>query len=235
MKRKKFDIPSCNDCQLVHNTAFKHLTPDETDILNFEKGCNHYKRGNIIFHEGNKGNGVYCIYKGVIKLYKTGIDGREQIIRFAKPGRMIGFRSVLSNESACTTAEALNDVSLCFIPAKTFLNLVQSNRQFSMHLIQLSCKELGEANKFILDMAQKNVRERLAEVLLLLDETFGTDKDGVLDISLTREEIANIVGTATESVIRLLSEFKKDKLIEISGRHIKILNEKELNRISDVY
>ncbi len=235
MKRKKYEDISCNNCQLTHLSVFKHLTQDELDVLNFEKGCNHYKRGNIIFHEGNKGNGVYCIYKGVVKLYKTGIDGREQIIRFAKDGDIIGFRSVLSNESACSTAKAINDVSLCFIPAKTFYTLVQDNRNFSLNLIQLSCKELGEANKFILDLAQKNVRERLAEVLLLLDETFGRDKDNVLQINLTREEIANIVGTATESTIRLLSEFKKDKLIELNGRNIKILKMKELQRISDVY
>ncbi len=235
MKRTNLEIPSCNDCRQVHHTVFKHLTQDELDTLNFEKGCNHYKRGNIIFHEGNKGNGVYCIYEGILKLYKTGIDGRKQIIRFAQKGSLIGFRSVLSNESACTTAEALNDISLCFIPAKTFVALVQNNRNFSMNLIQLSCKELGIANRFILDMAQKNVRERLAEVLLLLNETFGKDENNILKISLTRVEIANIVGTATESVIRLLSEFKKDKLIELNGRNIKILREKELERISDVY
>jgi len=235
MERKKYENISCNSCHIMHLAVFKHLTQDELDVLNYEKGCNHYKRGNIIFHEGNKGNGVYCIYKGVVKLYKTGIDGREQIIRFAKEGDIIGYRSVLSNESACSSAKAINDVSLCFIPAKAFYNLVQDNRDFSLNLIQLSCKELGEANKFILDLAQKNVRERLAEVLLLLDETFGRDENGNLKVNLTREEIANIVGTATESTIRLLSEFKKDKLIELSGRNIKILKEKELQRISDVY
>jgi len=235
MERKKYENISCNSCHIMHLSVFKHLTQDELDVLNYEKGCNYYKRGNIIFHESNKGNGVYCIYKGVVKLYKTGIDGREQIIRFAKEGDIIGYRSVLSNESACTSAKAINDVSLCFIPAKAFYTLVQDNRDFSLNLIQLSCKELGEANKFILDLAQKNVRERLAEVLLLLDETFGRDENGNLKVNLTREEIANIVGTATESTIRLLSEFKKNKLIELNGRNIKILKEKELQRISDVY
>ena len=94
---------------------------------------------------------------------------------------------------------------------------------------------MGEANSFITDIAQKTVRERLAEILLLLVHDFGLDNESFLNISLTREELANIVGTATESVIRLLSEFKSDKLLELNGRKIKILNKKGLEKISNVF
>jgi CRP-like cAMP-binding protein len=101
--------------------------------------------------------------------------------------------------------------------------------------MQTTCKELGEANTFITDIAQKTVRERLAEVLLKLRDTFQYDQEGVLLISLTREELANIVGTATESVIRLLSEFKHDKLIDLNGRKIKLLDIKRLEKISNAF
>jgi CRP-like cAMP-binding protein len=104
-----------------------------------------------------------------------------------------------------------------------------------MELIQLACKELGEANQFLTDIAQKSVRERLAEVLVKLKESFSVDADGFLNISLTREEIASLVGTATESVIRLLSEFKSDKFIDINGRKIRILNEERLRKLSNYY
>jgi len=228
-------VPNCEMCPLRHKTVFRHFTKEEIDQLTFEKGCNFYKRGNIIYHEGNRGNGIYCVNKGIIKLYKTGLDGKEQIIRFAKPGDIIGYRSILSNEPACTTAKAIEDAVLCFIPAKTLINMVKNSTDFSMELIKLSCKELGEANKFILDIAQKTVRERLAEVLLLLKESFGLDEDNVLQVSLTREELANIVGTATESVIRLLSEFKTDKLIELNGRRIKLIDVKKLDKISNIF
>ena len=171
----------------------------------------------------------------LLKLYKRGIDGREQIIRFAKPGDLIGYRSTIINESLCTSAKALQEASLCFIPSNIFIQIVKENQAFSMHLIKLSCKELGEANNYILDMAQKNVKERLAEVLLLLKDTFGLDNDNVLKVLLTRKEIANIVGTATESVIRLLAEFKKDKIVELKGKRIKLINIIQLKRISDVY
>ena len=202
---KSFQTLSCNDgCLVRSNSIFKHLTPEELEKVTFEKTTEQYKRGSIIYREGSRINGCYCIQKGIIKVFKTGIDGKEQIIRFARVGDIIGFRSVLSNELACTTAEILDDAGLCYIPAETLVYLVKHNGNFSMELMQLTCKELGEANAYITDIAQKTVRVRLAEILIHLKNDFGLDESNILQISLTREELANIVGTATESVIRLL-------------------------------
>jgi len=227
---------SCDDeCLVRSNSIFKHLSREEIDRVIFNKTPEHYKRGSIIYRESSRINGCYCIQKGIIKVYKTGIDGKEQIIRFAQPGDIIGFRSVLSNELACTTAEVLNEAKTCYIPSETLIDLVKSNGNFSMELMQITCRELGEANAYITDIAQKTVRERLAEILVHLKNDFGLDADNVLQISLTREELANIVGTATESVIRLLSEFKQDQLIELNGRKIKILDEPGLIRVGNLY
>ena len=99
----------------------------------------------------------------------------------------------------------------------------------------MACNELGDANSYITDIAQKSVRERIAEVLVSLTNEFGLDDDQILQISLTREEFANIVGTATESIIRLLSEFKNDNLIELKGRKIRIVNIPELKKIGNIY
>ncbi len=227
------NLPVCGDC-FSFNSIFNSLTESELDILNFEKGCNFYKRGNVIYQERNRIAGVYCVNKGIIKLYKTGIDGREQIVKFAQKGDIIGYRSILSQELACTTAKAIEDSVLCFVPAGLFMRLIKENNDFSMQVMRLSLKELGEANKFILNIAQKTVRERLAEVLILLMDTFSLDEDNYLKVSLTREEIANIVGTATESVIRLLSEFKSDKYIEVNGRRIKIVNIQALKKLASI-
>ncbi len=228
-------IPTCETCDLQKFSVFKHLTKIELANLSIDKGCNFFKRGNVLYNEGNRINGFYCVNQGVVKLVKTGIEGREQIIRFAQKGDIIGYRSILSKELACTTAKVIDDAVVCFIPASKLFGLVQNNNSFAMELMKLACKELGEANKFILDIAQKTVRERLAEVLMLLRETFGLDEDHVLQILLTREELANIVGTATESVIRLLSEFKSDKIIALNGRKIQFLNENTLIRLSNFY
>ena len=170
---------------------------------------------------------------GILKIYKTGGIGKEQIIAFAKSGDITGYRSVISNEAACTTAEIIEDAVICYIPAQVIFDLVKKNSDFSLSLMQLSCKELNQANSYIKDIAQKTVRERLAEVLLMLDKTFGTEPDGTLKVTLTREELANIVGTATESVIRLLSDFKSEKLIGLAGKKIQLLNKALLNKISN--
>jgi len=233
--KNRDQIPPCDNCLQSYDSIFKHLTPEEHATVEREKVCNTYKRGSVIYHESSRTNGFYCINSGIIKIFKTGIDGREQIIAFAKKGGIIGYRSILSNELACSSAKVIEDATLCFVPGEILVNLVKTNGNFSMAIMQQTCKELGEANAFITDIAQKTVRERLAEILLKLMEIFELNEDGVLQISLTREELANIVGTATESVIRLLSEFKHDKLIDLNGRKIKILNIKQLEKISNAF
>jgi CRP-like cAMP-binding protein len=229
------NIQACPDCATRHISIFRNLSRDETELLNKQRVCNFYKRGSVLYHEGNRINGFYCVNKGIVKLFKTGMEGKEQIIRFAKEGEVIGFRSILSNELACTTAKVLEDSVMCYFPGEVLFGLIKTNGRFAMELVQLACRELGEANKFITDIAQKTVRERLSEVLVLLEETFHTEDDHTLKITLTREELANMVGTATESVIRLLSEFKSDKLIELSGRKIKLIDIPGLKRIAGIF
>jgi CRP-like cAMP-binding protein len=226
--------PNDDDADLCGFLLFKKLTDDELNRLNFEKSCSTYKKGTVIYREGSRLTGFYCVTKGIIKIYKTGIDGKEQIIKFAKRGEIIAYRSLLSQELACTTAKVIEEAVLCHVPYQTLLYLIQNNWQFSHHMLQIVCRELREANDYITDIAQKSVRERLAEVLLLLRENFDLDRQNTLQISLTREELANMVGTATESVIRLLSEFRSDNLIELQGRKIKFLNIPGLRRIANI-
>ena len=229
---KMVSFPYCMDDS---NSVFRHLIPDEKDKVYNESTCSEYIRGTIIYREGQRINGFYCIQSGIVKIFKTGIDGKEQIIRFAKKGDIIAFRSVLSAELACTTSEVIENAILCYIPGDTLFYLIKNNGNFSLDLLQLVCKELEEANSYITDIAQKTVRERLAEIILHLHDNFGVNQDNILNITLTREELANIVGTATESVIRLLSEFKADQFIELSGRKIKITNIQGLKKTANIY
>lgn len=235
MKQQEIHVPLCDKCSLESGSLFKHLSSEELQILNYEKDFRQYKRGDILYQEGNRISGFFCVNSGVIKVFKTGFDGKEQIIRFAKKGDIIAYRSVLSNELACTSAKVIEDCQVCFIPSEILIQFIKTNSSYSLELLKLACHELGEANSFITDIAQKTVRERLAEILLLLANDFGLDEENFLKVSLTREELANIVGTATESVIRLLSEFKSDKLVELNGRKIRILNQRGLEKISNVF
>ncbi len=229
-----YNYKSDNPDILDSKSIFRHLSDEELSQIPIDQEPEPYKRGSIIYKEGDRIYGFYLVKKGIIKIYKTGFDGKEQIIRFAKKGDIMGFRSTLSRERACTTTKVIEDALIIFVHSETVINLVKTNGEFAMELLQIACKELGEANDYITDIAQKTVKERLAEVLIHLKKEFDLDNERYLKISLTREELANIVGTATESVIRLLSEFRSDMLIELQGRKIKILDEDALIKIGNL-
>lgn len=232
--RSMLKRPTDDETDLSGFNLFKKLNEEEFNRLNYEKTCSLYRKGTVIYSEGSRLTGFFCVTSGIVKIFKTGIDGKEQIIRFAKKGEIIAYRSLLSQELACTTAEVIEEAVLCHIPYQTLLFLIKNNWQFSHHMLQIVCRELREANEYITDIAQKTVRERLAEVLILLKENFDLDNQNTLQISLTREELANMVGTATESVIRLLSEFRQDNLVELHGRKIKFLDTPGLRRVANI-
>ncbi|NVK03604.1 MAG: Crp/Fnr family transcriptional regulator [Flavobacteriia bacterium] len=238
MTRKTTPSPvpfDCSTCGKRHLSLFKDLSVEELDELNNVKSCTSFRKGQIMMSEGTRTNGVFCIHSGKAKLHRLGQNGKEQIIRFAVNGDLIGYRSLLSDEPLSATVEALDDLHACYIPKHVLFQFLEKNPRFSLNILRMACHELGEAGKLITDIAQKSVRERLAEVLLMLKTQFGLNDEGAIDIALTREEIANMVGTATESVIRLISEFKGDGLIDVKGRNITVLNEPELVRIGKVF
>jgi CRP-like cAMP-binding protein len=233
--KKRAEQIRCDTCGSRDKSVFCSLSPEETADIDASKSCNYYAKGQVIFHEGNRINGIYCVSKGKIKLFQIGNEGKEQIIRFAKEGDIIGYRALLSEEPLSASAATLEETSLCFIPKSQLLKLIENNPNFNFKMLKLLSHELGEAAKVITELAQKPVRERLAETLLILRQTFETDENQVIQVKLSREEIANIVGTATESVIRLLSDFKKERLIEVEGRSIKIVNIPGLTRVANVF
>ncbi len=180
--------------------------------------------------------GLYCINSGKVKIYQCGFEGKEQIIRLAKDGDVIGYRALISGEGYSATATVIEDSKICMIPKEYFFELLQNNPDITRSVMKLLASELKEAESKITNLAQKPVIERLAEVLLMLKEYYGNeDEDNSLNISITREEIANIVGTATETTIRLLSELKKDGILELSGKKIRIINFDSLLKLANLY
>lgn len=195
-----------------------------------------YKKGEIIFHEGGHGFGIYCINSGKIKLSITGEEGKEQIVRLAKGGDVIGYRAVLSGERYAATAIALEDSNVCFIPKDQYFQSLKADTSLAFETMKLLSRQLHEAEQRITHLAQKPVRERLAESLLFLYETFGFEEGTqCISVQLSREDIANLVGTATETAIRLLSELNRDGIIELTGKKIALINLKELNRVANLH
>lgn len=207
------------------------FSEEEKKYLEEEKEERTYQKGEIILEEGNTPNGVYLFTQGTAKLYKIGFTGKEQIIRFLKKGDLIGYRSILSGQAFGASVTVLEETKVEFYPEKYFVKMLEKNAAFSFQMLQLISKQLGDAADTITTLAQKTVRERLAEVLMTLEKQLGVDNEGYIKIALTREEMANLIGTATESAIRLISEFKNDGLIAVQGRRIKIENRTMVSKL----
>jgi len=230
------NIPSmskCEQCIVRQFSALKTLNKDELLRLANCKTSYTIKKGESIFEEGEPTNGIYCIKDGVCKLSKLTPAGKDQIVKFIRPGELLGQRSMISDESANLSAIAVEDMEVCFIPKDEILNFFTQNNKFSLNVMKDICADLREADDLSIAMAQKSVKERLAGALLYLEEVFDCDIDDTLRVQLSREELAGMIGTATESCIRLLSEFNKQGLIEIRGKKIALLNRKELQKLAD--
>lgn len=223
---KSKNQPDCERCISRKDSLFKDLASDDLCHLNSHKTCNVYRKGQVIFYEGNSPMGLYCVNTGKIKIYKTGSSGKEQIVRLAKPGDLLGYRALIGDDVYTATAEALEDATVCFLDKKNFQQVIEHAPDIPNQILRNLCNELRDAENFIQSMAQKSVRERLAEVLLILRKKYGMDPQdqAVLGVTLTREDIANITGTAIETAIRLLSDMKEEGLIAFEGRRIRILD-----------
>ncbi|MEY3416605.1 MAG: hypothetical protein RL060_716 [Bacteroidota bacterium] len=234
---KKIETISCEECHSRNNSLFKNLSGEHLCTISENKTCTKYKKGQVIFYEGTRPLGLFCVNEGKIKIYKDGSQGKEQIINFGKPGDFLGYRALLSEELYAASAMALEDAKICFVPKADFMKVFLEDHEFVKRLMKSVCHEMGILEGKIINLAQKSVRERLATTLLLLKETYSMEGDTsqIIDIALSREDLANIVGTATETVIRLLAEFKLDQLIATEGKKIKILNPKGLAKIADFY
>ncbi len=226
-------MSKCEHCIVREFSSLKALNKDELLKIASCKTSYTIKKGESIFEEGESVNGIYCIKDGVCKLSKLSANGKDQIVKLVKSGELLGQRSMISDEPANLSAVALEDMEVCFIPRSEVLQFFNNNNQFSMNIMKSICGDLKESDDHMVSMAQKTVKERLAETLLYLEDTFGKNEDGSLHIQLSREELAGMIGTATESCIRLLSEFNKGGVIDLNGKRISITDRNKLKRLSE--
>ena len=225
-------MSKCEQCIVREFSSLKALNKGELLKMAQCKVSKTIKKGELIFEEGEKLNGVFCVKDGVCKITKLSPNGKDQIIKLGKKGDLLGQRSMISDEPANLSAVALEDMEVCFIPKTEILGFFDENNNFSMNVMKTICGDLKEADEIMVNMAQKTVKERLALALLYLAENFGLNDDNSLRIQLSREEIASMIGTATESCIRLLSDFNKLGIIIIIGKKIIINDQSKLKKIS---
>ena len=228
---QKKSLNNCANCPSLSKGVFCSLGEVELKDVSDHKITNVYKKGQTLFVQGNHPFGLYCISSGNIKVTKVGADGKESIVRIASSGDVLGHRSLFTDQHYMATATALDETKVCFLDKKFIMKVIQEQPTVSMNIIEKLSSDMGAAESKLSSLHQKNVRERLAELLLLLKESHGEKiEDGryKINLKLTREEMATMIGTANETLIRFISEFKETGLIEQEGKTIFITNEEEL-------
>jgi len=235
MKKNIHKEADCTPCLTDPNSVFGGLSTSERTEVFKNHSCAFFKKGELIYKEGDKPSGLLCLSKGKIKIFKEGVGGREQIVRMAKPIGFIGYRALFAEENYIASAMALEDASVCIIDKDTLFHLIKTNPNFAMTIIKSLATELGFSNNRTVTLTQKHIRGRLAEALLFLVDTYGFEDDGVtIKVYLPREDLANLSNMTTSNAIRTLSIFANENVIELDGRKIKVLEHQSLKHISQM-
>jgi CRP-like cAMP-binding protein len=216
--------------RLKKDQIFEGLTSEEHDLL-MGSGVTHpYKKGEILFREGGIPTGIFYVKVGRVKKYKATVKGGEQIFYVCGEGELLGYHALLGEEYYPDSAATIEDAEITFIPKENFLRVLRNSTVLSNRLLKALGHEFSLLINSITNLATKTVRERLAFNLLILEEKFKKPEkpNAPSEINMSRTDLANMVGTAKETLVRLLHDFKSDGLIESSGRIIRITNRKAI-------
>ena len=204
----------------------RKLLADNVRIVSF-------KKNDIIYRDGEPPREVMCLIAGKVKVYKDGVNGRSQIIRAIKAVDFFGYRAFFAGEEYNTSAMAIDNCVVAFLPIQLVIKFVHENNAVSMFFIRHLAKLLGTADERTVSLTQKHIRGRLAETLLFLKDSYGVEEDGyTLSIYLSREDIASMSNMTTSNAIRTLSSFAVENMIAIDGRKIRIMQDEELRKVS---
>lgn len=194
-----------------------------------------YQKNEIIYNEGDVPTNLLCLISGKVKVYKSGVGGRTQIIRVIKPVQYLGYRAYFANQNYVTAASAFETSYVCKIPMDLVYRWMEENIALSLFFVRQLSLDLGVSDQRTVSLTQKHIRGRLAEALLFLQESYGLEEDGAtLSIYLTREDLANLSNMTTANAIRTLSAFAAEKIVAIDGRKIKIIDMDAVRKISKI-
>ena len=195
--------------------------------LSTNRNINVYKKKQIVYSEGNHPNRLFYVQKGKVKLFKSNDDGKDLTIGLFGQGDYFGYMPLLENSVYKDTAEVMEDSEIAVIPREEFDELIKENPIVVKKFLQILAGNITEKENQLLGLAYNSLRKRVADALIMLQKKFG-DGSNPFSIHISREDLANIAGTATESLIRTLSDFKAEKMIDIKGGNIVLINEKKL-------
>jgi CRP-like cAMP-binding protein len=211
------------------------LPSDEYELLTRNKTEQSFKKGEIVFREGFYPTGIFYIINGKVKKYKVDKDGREQIIYVANTGELVGYHAILAEDRYPDSASTLEHSTITFIPKEDFLMVLQQSSVLNNRLLKTLSHEFSVLANSVTLFAQKSVRERLALQLIVMREKYKVNFEPgkPIEINLSRDDLASLVGTARENVVRVLTEFKEGQILETKGRKIIVLDIRKLIAIAN--
>lgn len=194
-----------------------------------------YRKHEMIYEVGANPNHLLCVMSGKVKIYCDGVGGRSQIMRVLAPGDLFGYRASLAQEPYVTAAAAFEPTRICMIPMPFIKTLMSSNNALCQFFVRLLATDLGISDQRTVSLTQKHMRGRMAEALLYLEEHFGTDcETGVINIQITREELAELSNMTTSNAIRTLSAFVNEGILCVEGRSIYITDRQALSHTNNL-
>lgn len=227
----------CENCFLkTTNGCFSTISLDAALDVNKNKTIQKHKKGKVIFSEGNLSTGLYCIKSGKVKLTKTNQSGKESIVQLASPGNFIGHYNLFNGLNYFASAVALEEVEVCYLPKKFIMESICNHPSLNLQIINQLSRGMSDAEIKLNSVLKKNVRERLAHLFVTLYTTHGTTMEGRtrLDIKLSRDEIASMIGTVNETVTRFITEFKTEGLIEEENKYFFIIDQERLKEFANL-
>ena len=236
MRLKKAEILKreySRDIQGVKDFLSEAKEYKELEELSEDKELKTLAKKDLVFREGSYPIGIYYLNKGKVKTFMTNDDAKDYITGLYKSGEFFGYSTILENKPYAESAMALEDSEVCLIPKEEFFSLLYSNKDVAKKFISMLSNNLLAMEERLIDLAYNSVRKRVAQSLLLLKEKYEKEGVDIFNMSISREDLANIVGTSKESVIRTLSDFKEEGLIEIKGSNIKVINSDRLDRMKN--
>jgi CRP-like cAMP-binding protein len=227
--------PYIEICLEGSSSIFKGLNQKDKEIIAQHHTLINVKKGKLLFKEGEKTRGLICLASGKVKVFKEGVGGRQQILKMVRQLGFIGYRALFSENIWSFSAAAIEDSVICVLEKNSMIRILKKNPDLALKLIRVIAEELGFSNNRTISLTQKHIRGRITESLLLLRDTYGYEADGkTIHITLSREDIANLSSMTTSNAIRTLSNLAAEGYIEIKGRRISILDDINLEHISEL-
>ena len=214
----------CKTCENTNCIIKKHVALEVMEQFTEQKHSLFCKKGQQFVMEGAPVNGLFFIHKGKAKVLKTGVYGKEQVLRFVKDGEIIGHRGFGTRERYSIGAVAIEDTTLCNFSNATLKEMLIKVPELTYNFMLFYASELDRSEDKVKTLAQMTVREKVIDTLLYLNRKFGLNAKGIIDIRLSRKEIADYAGTTDEQVTRVVSQLKREKLLRTSGKQIGIVN-----------